>query len=122
MFTPKEGAWPRPADAGVRAKPLLPNRVGALPEADGYGSTRLPSPNDGRCNPPKAPPQTGGPRGNELRPNPSDEDVSGDAKPERPLVGVDIARLPKPGIGDVRPAGKVIGMPTLGGDEKKSGC
>jgi len=119
LFTPKDGAWPRPVGANVRAKPLPPNSVGELPEPDGYGSNRPPSPGGRRCNPPKAPLQAGGPRGNELRPNPKDE---GDPKPEGPLVGVDIARLLKPCIGDVRPAGKVIGMPALGGDEKKSGC
>jgi len=113
LFTPKDGPWPRPA------KPLLPNSAGALPEPDGYGSNRPPSPSDGRCNPPKAPLQAGGPRGNEVRPNPRDEGANGDAKPEMPLVAVDIARLPKPCIGDVRLAGKVIGMPILGVDEEK---
>lgn len=121
MFKSREAAWPRLADANVPAKPLLPKIAGALPELGGYGSNR-PSPSDGRCNPPKAPLQAGGPRGSEDRPNPRDEGADGDAKPERPLVGMDIARLPKLCIGDVRPAGKVIGMPTLGGDEKKSGC
>jgi len=119
LFTPSEGVWPRPGDAIVLGKPPLPNDAGTLPEPNGYGSTRLLSPSDGRCMPPKAPLQAGGPRGNEDRPNPNDEGDNAGA-----TVGEDIAaRQPNPCIGDVKPAGKVIGMPTRGGgDEKKSGC
>jgi len=100
LFMLKAGTFPRPVGAQVRAKPLLPNSAGTLPELNGYGSNRPPSRSGRRCNPPKAPSQAGGPR---------------DATPERPLVGV------QPCIGDAGPARKVLGMPPFGGDEKSGG-